>query len=361
MRTAIPVRTPSTKLVRRRLAADDTPLSRRIRTLRPSMGSTPRPNHLDSSNGDPIPVQEKHRRSQRTIHTPKDRLRRDASTSQSTEREHVKKPCNCVRWYKQGIKSTCTTRAMRIQYYMLHMSIACQQLLHHDRPCSCVGMIACVSESESPSMCTRILLLMPPRRPRVTEPTSPLSHLRTSQISCASTTPYHAELCGARAFCAGVGGTVPFSDNTVPRSSSFLRWSSACPPLSSSTVGCGRVLFFCTGVSGVESDGDSATGLGSLFGSSIRVISRTNDVPQYAAEYLFTYCVNERKYQFMVTPTVLEASKRTLNSLRWFSARVSASIVTASKIASATCCESQGLTTILPFKLWAAPANSEEL
>lgn len=56
-----------------------------------------------------------------------------------------------------------------------------------------------------------------------------------------------------------------------------------------------------------------------------------------------------------------EKEKRTLNSFRWFSARVSASIVTASKIASATSCESQGLTTILPFRLCAAPANSERI
>ena len=67
VRTAIPIRTSSTKLVHRRLAADDTPLSRRIRTLRPSMGSLPRPNHLDSSKGDPI--QEKHRGSPRKFAT----------------------------------------------------------------------------------------------------------------------------------------------------------------------------------------------------------------------------------------------------------------------------------------------------
>ena len=117
--TTIPVRTPSTKFAHRRLAADDTPLSRRIRTFRPSMGSTPRPNHLDSCNGDPI--QEKHRRSQRTIHTPKGSLSSKQSGRDRAETELVSKPCNCVRWYKQGIKSTCTTRAMRIQYYMLHV------------------------------------------------------------------------------------------------------------------------------------------------------------------------------------------------------------------------------------------------
>ena len=137
----------------------------------------------------------------------------------------------------------------------------------------------------------------PSRRPQAAQgpPVRYRIYERTRQISGTTATPQtHAELCGASAFCAGVGGTVPFSDNTVPRSSSFLRWSSACPPFSSSTVGCGRVLFFWTGVSGVESDGDSATGFGSLFGSSIRVISRTNEVPQYAAEYLFTYCVHDR-------------------------------------------------------------------
>src|SRR6266404_3965732 len=51
-------------------------------------------------------------------------------------------------------------------------------------------------------------------------------------------------------------------------------------------------------------------------------ISLTKDVPQNAALYLVTY----------------------LNSFRWFSARASAGIVTASWIASATCWLSHGLT-----------------
>src|ERR1700722_1104534 len=108
------------------------------------------------------------------------------------------------------------------------------------------------------------------------------------------------------ALAGGVTGTVP-STKTLPPSPLFT-FDTACPSLST--------LSNCS-----------------------RAISLMKLFPQNAALYLFTY----------------------LKSFLWFSARVTESIVTASWIASATCCESQGFTTMEPLRLWAAPANSDRI
>ena len=88
-------------------------------------------------------------------------------------------------------------------------------------------------------------------------------------------------------------------------------------------------------------------------------ISLTNEVPQKDEEYFVTYCrgntVNTQVHLRR------EEQYNTLNSFLWFSFLVFGSIVTASWMAFATCCESQGFTTILPFRLWAAPANSDKI
>ena len=158
-------------------------------------------------------------------------------------------------------------------------------------------------------------------------PMSPLSSAWLSSCIFDARRSY-----AAGALTAGVVGTLPLTI-TLPFKSSFLIFNAAWPSRRSSPKS-------------------------SMLG--ILVISRTNDVPQKAAEYFVTYYKrqNEQISEMKVTHVVCA---RTLNSFLWLSARVSGLMVTASKIASATCCESHGLTTMEPFKLCAAPANSDRI
>lgn len=90
---------------------------------------------------------------------------------------------------------------------------------------------------------------------------------------------------GASAFTGGVSGTRP-SSTTLPFASSPFAVSTACSFLFAFGSFVLLLLFVEAEVGEVGEVGESASaGAGRIF-----VISRTNDVPQNAAEYFVTYC-----------------------------------------------------------------------